>query len=49
MTKSVSTSSFISIGIDIGIEVFHIVGFDSDGKLPRTRRRMKVIRGALYI
>lgn len=30
--------SFASIGIDIGKDVFHIVGFDADGRLPRSAR-----------
>ena len=33
MTKSHAFQAFASIGIDVGKEVFHIVGFDAAGKL----------------
>ena len=33
-----ATSSLASIGIEIGKEVFHIVGFSSDGKMPFVAR-----------
>mgnify|MGYP003973091099 CR=1 FL=1 len=35
-----NTISFTSIGIDIGKEVFHLVGFDTDGKIV-LRRKIK--------
>jgi transposase len=44
MTKGVSIPSFTSIGIDIGKEVFHIVGFDDAGKMVL---RKKIKRAAL--
>lgn len=44
MTKSRSQPSFASIGIDIGKEVFHIVGFSDDGKIAL---RKKIRRSAL--
>ena len=31
------TPTFASIGIDIGKDVFHIVGFDTSGKVPSVR------------
>ena len=43
MTKSRSQPSFSSIGIDIGKEVFHIVGFSDDGKIAL---RKKIRRSA---
>ena len=33
MTNEQSTQTFASIGIDIGKDVFHIVGFDASGKV----------------
>ena len=39
-TSSRKNSSLISIGIDIGKEVFHLVGFDGDGKIA-LRRKIK--------
>jgi transposase len=33
MTSEQATQAFLSIGIDIGKEIFHIVGFDVDGKV----------------
>jgi transposase len=35
-----NTHTFASVGIDIGKEVFHIVGFDADGKIA-LRRKIK--------
>ena len=32
MTSHQPTQTFASIGIDIGKDVFHIVGFDTSGK-----------------
>ena len=42
MTNSTKTESqaFSSIGIDIGKDVFHLVGFDTDGKIV-LRRKIK--------
>lgn len=40
MIKAVSPTTFASIGIDIGKEIFHIVGFDNDGKIV-LRRKIK--------
>ena len=36
MTKTTTTDTrdLVTIGVDIGKDVFHIVGFDSDGKCP---------------
>jgi transposase len=34
-----TTPPLASIGIDIGEEVFHIVGFGADGKIGRQPRR----------
>jgi len=39
-TSKPNTISFTSIGIDIGKEVFHLVGFDADGKVA-LRRKIK--------
>ena len=39
-----STLSLTSIGIDIGKDVFHLVGFDDEGKLALRR---KIRRSAL--
>jgi transposase len=44
MTKSQAVQAFASIGVDIGKEVFHIVGFDAEGKIAL---RKKVKRLAL--
>jgi transposase len=44
MTKARATSAFTSIGLDIGKDIFHIVGFGSDGKIAL---RKKVKRLAL--
>ena len=35
-----TTPAFASIGIDIGKDVFHLVGFDTDGKIT-FRRKIK--------
>lgn len=37
MTKSQSTQVFTAIGIDVGEDVFHIVGFDDAGEWPVQR------------
>ena len=39
-TSKLNTIAFASVGIDIGKEVFHIVGFDTDGKIV-LRRKIK--------
>ena len=39
-TSKYDTRTFASIGIDIGKEVFHLVGFDPDGKIV-LRRKIK--------
>lgn len=44
MTKSHAVQAFASIGVDIGKDVFHIVGFDLEGKIAL---RKKVKRLAL--
>mgnify|MGYP001556459643 CR=1 FL=1 len=43
-TRTSVSSKLISIGIDIGKDVFHIVGFDDNGKIARRRkfRRLKL-------
>ena len=32
-TSTQNTPTFTSIGIDIGKDIFHFVGFDTDGKI----------------
>ena len=44
MTKSQSTQAFTAIGIDVGKDVFHIVGFDDTGAIAL---RKKIRRSAL--
>ena len=44
MTKSQAVQAFASIGVDIGKEIFHLVGFDLEGKIAL---RKKVKRLAL--
>jgi transposase len=39
-----SATALISIGIDISKEVFHVVGFDADGKIA-LRRKVKRLSG----
>ena len=43
MTKSQSTPAFAAIGIDVGKDVFHIVGFDDAGAIAL---RKKIRRSA---
>ncbi len=40
MTKSHAVRTFASIGVDIGKDVFHIVGFSLDGKIA-LRKKIK--------
>jgi hypothetical protein len=46
MTKASKNESagLVSIGVDIGKEVFHLVGFDSDGELVLLHNRPWVHR-----
>lgn len=40
MTKSTNakTPDLVTIGVDVGKDVFHIVGFDSNGKIALHRK-----------
>jgi len=38
LTMESNTASLVVIGVDIGKEVFHLVGLDADGKIAFRRR-----------
>ncbi|MGI9356117.1 MAG: IS110 family transposase, partial [Rhizobiaceae bacterium] len=33
MTKDIELSELVVVGVDIGKDVFHLIGFDDDGTL----------------
>ena len=47
-TSSSATTDFSSIGIDIGKDVFHLVGFDPEGKVVLRKKIKRLALASVF-